>query len=364
MGRKVLGIAVAMLFIVSGIWDADAHWFDDDWNAVDHDTNNPLDHFCPTTGGDPDSSNTDKSYKGGHGHISEVDTQGNPVQWGYWDKEGYAAVSGNSSNNCDSAPSLPDPPPSNNNNRGNTGSGSSGSSTIADTLDEVREQSPDEHLHPHPVPSTPTCDPDIFSESFICYNWDITEDYQLIGFPILPIWGETIRELHTLLQRRLRIKNFLSQVYVNERWVSYTGFGPDEKNPEVGDMLITPHLGLMVDLEEPVGWYGYPQQGEIIDLEPGIHLIGLPEVPQNYQRASDLVSVDGVKWVRIGYERSVFIHSEDAPDDQELVKGQAIRIYVIKNVTLDLRGSIPETTAAPSIRRKGTLATSWGAMKR
>ena len=211
----------------------------------------------------------------------------------------------------------------------------------------------------------PTCDADFSIENIICYNWEITERYQLMGFPVLPfIWGETIRDLHTLFERRLRIKSFLSQAFVDGRWVSYHGFGKDEINPEIGDMLITPHLGLMVNLKESVGFVGYPQLGEVIDLEPGIHLIGLPEVPLSYPRASDLVGDDGVEWVRLGYERPTFIDSVDDADDQDLRAGQAIRVSVTAPVTLDLRGTIVETLAAPSVRRKDTLATSWGAMKR
>ena len=138
-------------------------------------------------------------------------------------------------------------------------------------------------------------------------------------------------------------------------------------NPEVRDIPITPHLAVMVNFkrsEESIGLLGTPQQGQIIDLEPGIHLIGLPEAPGNFNRASDFLSVDGVEWVKIGYSPNKHIDSQDDPDDQDLKAGQAIRISVTEDVTLDLRGSIPETAAAPSVRRKGTLATSWGAMKR
>ena len=232
--------------------------------------------------------------------------------------------------------------------------------------EEVIEEVTEQHVHPHPVPPpprTPTCDTDLsFDFNLTCYNWEITEDYTLIGFPITPIWNKTIRELHANFRRELRVKVFLSQAFVDGRWVSYRGFGRDEPNQEIGDIQITPHLGLMVALQESVGFVGHPQQGEIIDLEPGIHLIGLPEVPGNFERASDFLSVDGVEWVKIGYSPSKHIDSQDDPDDQDLRAGQAIRIRVTNAVTLDLRGTAP--AAAPQAYRQGTLTTSWGAMKR
>ena len=189
------------------------------------------------------------------------------------------------------------------------------------------------------------------------YEWKIIERPQLIGFPILPMGVETIRELYDLFEECLGVDRFLSQLFVNERWAS------NRENPEIGDTLITPHMGMMVSLPESVRFIGCQQQGEVVDLQPGIHLIGLPEVPQIYQRASDFLSADGIEWVKLGYHAKR-VSSEDDPDDQDLRAGQAIRISVTNAVTLDLRGTIVETLAAPSVRRRGTLATSWGAMKR
>ena len=222
---------------------------------------------------------------------------------------------------------------------------------------------------PQHVPRDPTCDTDFSVAGIVCHNWQITDRYQLIGFPLMPLTGiDTVGWLHYFFEWKLQRKNILFQVFVDERWVSYTGGGRNEANPEVGDIPITPHLGILVNFnpksEESIGLLGTPQQSEVIDLESGIHLIGLPEVPANFNRASDFLSVDGVEWIKIGYGSPQTIDSEDDPDDQDLEAGQAIQISVTEDVTLDLRGLIPETAAAPSVRRKGTLATSWGAMKR
>ena len=231
--------------------------------------------------------------------------------------------------------------------------------------EEVIEEVIEEVTEPQREPRDPTCDADFSVAGIICYNYQIEDRYQLIGFPVLPIQGiDDIGWLHYFFEWKLERHNLLFQVFVDEHWRSFTGGGANEANPEVGDIPITPHLAIMVNFkrsEESIGLLGTPQDGEIIDLEPGIHLIGLPEAPGNFNRASDFLSVDGVEWVKIGYSPSKHIDSQDDPDDQDLKAGQAIRISVTKDVTLDLGGSV---AAAPSVRRRGTLATSWGAMKR
>ena len=234
--------------------------------------------------------------------------------------------------------------------------------------EEVIEEMTEQPSEPQHVPRDPTCDTDFSVAGIICYNYQIEDRYQLIGFPVLPIQGiDDIGWLHYFFEWKLERRNILFQVFVDEHWLSFTGGGANEANPEVSDIPITPHLAIMVNFkrsEESIGVLGTPQQGQIIDLEPGVHLIGLPEVPANFERASDLVAVDGVGSVKLGYSPTKYIDSIDDPDDQDLRAGQAIRIRVTNAVTLDLRGTIVETLAAPSVRRRGTLATSWGAMKR
>ena len=219
---------------------------------------------------------------------------------------------------------------------------------------------------PQHVPRDPTCDTDFSVAGIICWNWQIEDRYQLIGFPVLPMQGiDDIGWLHYFFEWKLERHNLLFQVFVDEHWLSFTGGGANEANPEVGDIPITPHLAIMVNFkssEESIGLLGTPQLGEIINLEPGIHLIGLPEVPSSYQRATDFLSVDGVEWVKIGYSPSKHIDSQDDPDDQDLQAGQAIRIHVTNAVTLDLRGTAP--AAAPMAPHAATLATSWGSLKR
>ena len=217
---------------------------------------------------------------------------------------------------------------------------------------------------PQHVPRDPTCDTDFSVAGIICWNWQIEDRYQLIGFPVLPMQGiDDIGWLHYFFEWKLERHNLFFQVFVDERWLTFDG--RNEANFEVRDIPITPHLAVMVNFkksEVEIGVLGTPQQGQIINLEPGIHLIGLPEVPANFERASDFVAVDGVESVKLGYSPTKVVDRIDDPDDQDLQAGQAIRIRVTNAVTLDLRGTAP--AAAPMAPRRGTLATSWGAIKR
>ena len=113
-------------------------------------------------------------------------------------------------------------------------------------------------------------------------------------------------------------------------------------------------------------------QGEPLILEKpagaknSTHFVGFPESPLNYETFGDLL-VPGVSYVRrrividwrLDYQ---FIHTTNSEGADEAIKpGDAVVMLITREVTLDLSGSV---SAAPSVRRKGTLATSWGAMKR
>ena len=213
---------------------------------------------------------------------------------------------------------------------------------------------------PRPEPK-PMLDEGLPVSDMIDYEWKIIDNHEVIGFPIRPVRAETVGDLHDLFQWYLCQETMLFQVFVDERWVSFSGRDTDDT--EVKDIPITPHLGIMANLTGSPRSTGYRQEGEILDLQPGVHLIGLPELPANFQRASDFVAVDGIEWVKVGYSYKL-INSINDSDDQDLRAGQAVRVSVTEPVTLDLRGTIVETLAAPSVRRRGTLAMSWGAMKR
>ena len=113
--------------------------------------------------------------------------------------------------------------------------------------EEVIEEVTEQPSEPQYTPS-PTCDTDFSVSGIICYNWirlriginsSVSLFYHLID--------DTVGWLHYLFERRLQRKNILFEVFIDERWLSYKGGGANEANPEVGDIPITPHLGILVN---------------------------------------------------------------------------------------------------------------------
>ena len=97
------------------------------------------------------------------------------------------------------------------------------------------------------------------------------------------------------------------------------------------------------------------------------HFIGFPEKPTNFERFSDLLG-DGLdrvsRRVRVdGSLQTVYVRVAGDEGDAIIEAGQAVMVRIRNEVTLDLRGA-GAIAAAPMAPRQGTLATSWGAMKR
>ena len=188
--------------------------------------------------------------------------------------------------------------------------------------------------------------------------YDFSEgDSRFIGLPVLPLGVETVKDLWKAF--RAEFKNDISfQLMANSVWqTSYRGEGN-----ELGETAVTPHLGINVGINSWITLRGVPILGEQIELSRGVHFVGLPEIPMLYKRPSDLLS-DKVAWVHVKKDRTYpYIYGEGDEGDDLFYAGQAFVIRVVEDMTLDLRGN--EVAAAPMAPRQGTLATSWGAMKR
>ena len=76
--------------------------------------------------------------------------------------------------------------------------------------------------------------------------------------------------------------------------------------------------------------------------------------------------MDGVDWVRRrvrvdGELQSQFIYNQNSSGDKIIEAGEACEIKITKTVNFNFTGAVMQ---APSIKRQGMLATSWGALKR
>ena len=233
------------------------------------------------------------------------------------------------------------------------------------------QRSPVNSCDPEPAPVGFTCDDlNVRDASDVCHEWDFRES-SYAGIPVLPDSIETIGDLwgyfHDLTGREIDI-TFLISGWL---WQTYKGQG-------LGAIPITPHMGIGVNertigfIDSPIGIAGKQVQGETITLEKpeGVphryHFVGFPQSPANYETFGDLL-VYGVSHVRrriivdgrLDFQHIYTTTSEGA--DKIIQPGDAVVMLITREVTLDLSGSV---AAAPSVRRKGTLATSWGAMKR
>ena len=206
--------------------------------------------------------------------------------------------------------------------------------------------------------------------SEVCHEWDFRES-SFVGIPVLPDSVETIDDLwiyfRDLTGREIDIKFLIS----GWLWQTYEGYS------RLGEIPITPHMGIGVNertigfIDSPMGIIGNQVQGETVILEKPkgaphrYHFVGFPESPANFPTFGDLL-VRGVSHVRrrilvdgqLDYQHIYKTSNEDA--DEMIQPGDAVVMLITREVTLDLSGSV---AAAPSIKRKGTLAMSWGAMK-
>ena len=146
-------------------------------------------------------------------------------------------------------------------------------------------------------------------------------------------------------------------VYLGDSFVVYRGEG------DVGSILLTPSMGIIVEQVTNgtnAGLFGCPVvEPAQIELDAGLNLIGFPTAPDTIERPSDLLS-DIIIDVIVSQKGILkLVGQADDPGDEPLTDGQALMVTATQAVTINL-----ETPAAPMAPRQGTLATSWGAMKR
>ena len=319
--------------------DASAHI--PTWEAKYPGDPNPfgvIKHFCPNTPSDPcwDNKWCDYSqYEGGHGHINSNGS------WGYWAKGSANIWDDGNSPNCGKASPRRNRP-------GSTGPTDDSISTTPSGTDE-RPTLTDEY------------------RSGECYEWNFVES----PYFSVPVEIDGVTNLITLrryLNKRIGEYPKLA-VFVDGKWVYYPN------NREIGETPITPNLGIRISYKDTnVEVCGEPIAGEIVELllpegkKNAFYMVGFPEVPANYEMRSDLL-VDNLVWVQrrvwTGFYKNTtneHVSRSHQDDDAEIKPGQAFFVRINGDVTLDLRGTIPNAPSAPSAYSR--LTTTWGEIKR
>ena len=191
--------------------------------------------------------------------------------------------------------------------------------------------------------------------------WDFSEgDSQFIGLPVVPEGVKTIKDLWEAFRAEFET-DISFKLMVDGVWqTTYQG-----EDNELGEIVVTPHLGINIGVGSWVTLRGAPVAGEQLELSPGVHFVGLPEIPMLYKRPSDLLNgkivwVEVRKKVKRNGSPYYTIYAEGNEGDDLFYAGQAFVIRVIESIVLDLRNKV---ASAPMAQRVGTLATSWGSMK-
>ena len=188
-----------------------------------------------------------------------------------------------------------------------------------------------------------------------------------VSFPAMKPEIETIADLFAYYS--------FFEVGVDEIWVLLDGVFHGYNGGEdqvAGDVPIVPYLGVAIVLDR-ISLLRMPGAVRLIgdgsvDINAGMNLIGLTELPSRFEYPSDLLSVDGVEIVIITHndptrpidsKRYYIIGKKgDAGDELPLYLGQGVLIISSIDTTLDLT---EQTPSAPSALRRATM--TWGAIK-
>ena len=226
--------------------------------------------------------------------------------------------------------------------------------TIEESLDNAQDTIPDEVVMPEPVEPEPVNTPVPCTETRV--ERIFYKGYTLYAPSVL---SDGVETLSGLWERNWFTGSTQGAFYVvvDSSWLVYRGDG------DVGDIPLRPDIGILVYQETngtTAGLKGCPVALPMeIELNAGVNLIGFPTVPESIKRPSDLLSdvAIGVIATQRG-EFSLVTQVGDTGDDL-LTDGQGLIVITTQATTINL-----DVASAPSVKRKGTLATSWGAMKR
>ena len=239
---------------------------------------------------------------------------------------------------------------------------------VEDTLDEV-VRSPRSYHEPKPEPPRellPEPEPEpIVLES---HEWKLFAGYTLIGFPV-----QVFDDEHGNYQSEVEDFYHESNVFdsptegifehikaegISREWYWYQGQGLLGNRPTAGNHGVV----IRLDDAETVELEGIANQGNPRHLiTPGINVIGFPHVPALYKRPSDFLADGFFSVIITNQDGFSLVARKGDPGDEPLYPGQGLMLSSTVETQLDLSGS---TAAAPQAYRQGTLATSWGAMKR
>ena len=190
--------------------------------------------------------------------------------------------------------------------------------------------------------------------------------FNLVSFPVMIPEIVTIADFYNHYSF-MESPDDILYVHIDGCWFPYNG----QPNQIAGDVIITPYLGILAIMDWSAWWAltGRRIVGDgSVELTLGLNLMGLTELSSRYQVPSDFLKVDGIeavlttgKWDAKNKINTFYVIGRAGDEgDNLLYLGQAVMLIVSEGLTLDLSVDVAR---APSVKRRGTLITSWGAMK-
>ena len=228
---------------------------------------------------------------------------------------------------------------------------SNDASTLTETLDAIIKDPPELPIDieiPEPPPP-----PTVIELAY--WEYQFYKGWNLMSFSVVPEGVETLADLY-YQWTFFAAHNAHIVVLIDNCWILYAGEG------ETGDIPLSPHMGLAIRLDWST-WLGVrgvrQENSSQIELYAGLNFIGFPQVSESYQRPSDFLS-ETIIAVLLTQKGKLYLvgRAGDSGDDL-LTDGQAVGLMVTQPTTIYL-----ETPQAPMAQRVGTLATSWGGLKR
>ena len=211
------------------------------------------------------------------------------------------------------------------------------------------------------------------------YGWWY-KGLNLVSFPVLPEGVETVKDLferyqlfepfQLISEDPFEYTGDAIYVLIDGDWLSYGG----EEDNLIGDIVITPYMGfvLLMDYSSWLGVDGIRLIGDgSYELQTGVNLLGITEMPVGIKKPSDFLLIDGVIVVisrvitDLGRDKKTYVISRegDNGDEYPVALGHAyMLVSEIDGTVIEFDGDT-DVPAAPAANRVGKLNTSWGSIK-
>ena len=255
-----------------------------------------------------------------------------------------------------STPDVPTPSRTSTSNQGTTKASASAASSSSGVSEEIPRTETRETIiySPNTVPPPP---PACLPEDELSHNFSLDAGWNLFHFSAYDP-GSTVYELHNRLAHIISPKSFRLKYFNREiqDWLEF-----DSLQIPVG---MDTHTGVMIYLEEAGDYSVHActlENDDELILQKGWNVVGFPEPVEGLSVISDFFEHSVIREVKYEIDGETFTTGRN--DDRVEIPIEPWQAYMVR-VKPDFTFVLIPTSAAPMAPRRGTLATSWGGLKR